>query len=190
MTDGGYLVAFAAGVVVGLVAGLGIGHHVKEKQLEQQTFDSAKKYMDISDDLDKANYENDRLKREIEDLKTFPANGHDKEPETNDDESEDDISGLEPMVITEYEYQFKYPRAATISLTYYQGDGILVEDNEQIPILEPEEALGEEAMWILPNVEDDVVYVYNPKANLCYEIGINNGNYSDDYAPEDDAEEE
>lgn len=57
----------------------------------------------------------------------------------------------------------------TISLTYYSGDGVLTDENN-VPLEDIDEIVGEESLEHFGEFEDDSVFVRNTKRKCDYEI--------------------
>ena len=64
----------------------------------------------------------------------------------------------------------------TISLTYYSGNGVLVDDNEE-QVDNVEELVGEDSLKHFGEYEDDSVYVRNDERKCDYEILLDESNY-------------
>ena len=93
----------------------------------------------------------------------------------------------EPFVISEWDYQSdRYSRFNEMALTYYQDDGLLVNNENDIPFDDPVKVVGEEAMWILEQSDEDSVYVHDDSMMMNYEIKIVHGGVYDDVFPDDD----
>lgn len=196
------IVAFIAGIMFGFAAGALVANHFSERKLETETLNGAKKYMDISDELDKATYQNDQLKRKVDDLESKFAYEEARQavatyaPESNDilDEMtepeppgpDDDDPDEDPILISEYDFLYRYPHTQSHAYTFYQGDGALLDESEEV-VLSPIDIVGEEAMWALDHTEDDVIYIYNPRLELTFEIEIRHDEsyYMNDFDEED-----
>ena len=63
-----------------------------------------------------------------------------------------------------------------ISLTYYSGNGVLVDDNEE-QVDNVEELVGEDSLKHFGEYEDDSVYVRNDERKCDYEILLDESNY-------------
>ena len=95
----------------------------------------------------------------------------DKEREKEDEE---DMEG--PCVIAPQEsWEQEYP---TITLTYYEGDGVLADDRNRI-IDNIDELVGEDFADHFGEYEDDSVYIRNDAFKAYYEILRDYGKYSE-----------
>ena len=65
---------------------------------------------------------------------------------------------------------------SAISLTYYSGNGVLVDDNEE-QVDNVEELVGEGSLKHFGEYEDDSVYVRNDERKCDYEILLDESNY-------------
>lgn len=64
----------------------------------------------------------------------------------------------------------------TISLTYYSGNGVLVDDNDE-QVEDVEELVGEGSLTCFGEYEDDSVYVRNDERKCDYEILLDESSY-------------
>lgn len=100
-----------------------------------------------------------------------------KEKEKEDEEEEDeDMDYGKPYVIApEESWEQDYP---TISLTYYEGDGVLTDDHDRL-IKNVDELVGEDFASHFGEYEDDSVFIRNDKLKVYYEILRDYGSYSE-----------
>lgn len=92
----------------------------------------------------------------------------------NEEEEEEDM--YKPEVIApEESWECEYP---TLSLVYYEGDGVLANDDNEI-IDNVEELVGEDFASHFGEYEDDSVFIKNDKMGVYYEILRDYGCYSE-----------
>lgn len=96
------------------------------------------------------------------------------------------VSTDNPYIITEDDYQFKYSRFNELALVYYQDDGILVNESNDIPVEHPDKVIGPDALWELEQTDGDSLYVHDPSMMTNYEIRVVHGGIADDIFPDDD----
>ena len=105
-----------------------------------------------------------------EELPNTPNKGYD------DEEKEDVEEMYKPEVVAPEEtWEKDYP---TISLTYYEGDQTLTDDQDKI-ITNVAELVGEDFASHFGEYEDDSVFIRNDKIGVYYEILRDYGSYSD-----------
>lgn len=94
-----------------------------------------------------------------------------------EDEEEEDVEEMyKPEVVAPEEtWEKDYP---TISLTYYEGDQTLTDDQDKI-ITNVAELVGEDFASHFGEYEDDSVFIRNDKIGVYYEILRDYGSYSD-----------
>lgn len=91
-------------------------------------------------------------------------------------EREDEKNMKRPYVIApEESWEQDYP---TITLTYYEGDGVLADDRNKI-IDNVDELVGEDFAEHFGEYEDDSVYIRNDAMEVYYEILRDYGSYSE-----------
>lgn len=131
--------------------GLDVDIDIKERSIEE-----------IRDMVQELGYKNERVMKEKE-----------KEDEEEEDE---DMDYDKPYVIApEESWEQDYP---TISLTYYEGDGVLTDDHDR-PIKNVDELVGEDFASHFGEYEDDSVFIRNDKLKVYYEILRDYGSYSE-----------
>lgn len=84
----------------------------------------------------------------------------------------------EPLMITEESYMLNEPEYYQIELTYFVGDGILIDAEENL-IEEVNILLGETNVKQFPHIQDDVVYVCNHKRNSYFEVTLDKRTYEE-----------
>ena len=95
----------------------------------------------------------------------------DKEREREDEEDMDRPEIIAPTESWEQDYP-------TLSLTYYEGDGVLANDDNEI-IENVDELVGEDFADHFGEYEEDSVFVRNDKHGVYYEILRDYGCYSE-----------
>lgn len=102
--------------------------------------------------------------------------GYVNEQVMKEKEMEDEENVEKPYVIApEESWEQDYP---TITLTYYEGDGVLADDNDKI-IDNIDELVGEDFADHFGEYEDDSVYIRNDAFKIYYEILRDYGKYWD-----------
>jgi hypothetical protein len=89
-------------------------------------------------------------------------------------EEADDMGGPE-VIAPEETWEQDYPM---ITLTYYEGDGVLADERDRI-IGNIDEMVGEDFASHFGEYEDDTVYIKNPNFKSYYEILRDYGSYSE-----------
>lgn len=93
------------------------------------------------------------------------------EPADSDDKDSDD--GYEKIkLISEEQFKKDLEVRDCGQYTYYQEDGVLVDDSTQEIERDQAGILGEEAMEIIPDTEKDFLYVDNEPDDTLYEISV------------------
>lgn len=134
--------------------------HFKEKY-EQPASDEAQDYEPTEEDAEK-------LKGIIS------GNGYESNSEKEENKEDEDMYVPE-VIAPEESWEQDYP---TITLTYYEGDGILTDDHDKI-ITNADELVGHDFAQHFGEYEEDSVYVRNSKLKVHYEILRDYGAYSD-----------
>lgn len=96
-----------------------------------------------------------------------------KEKEKEKEEA-DNMGGPE-VIAPEETWEQDYPM---ITLTYYEGDGVLADERDRI-IGNVDEMVGEDFASHFGEYEDDTVYIRNPNFKSYYEILRDYGSYSE-----------
>lgn len=101
---------------------------------------------------------------------------NDQVMEEKKNKKEDEKSMDKPYVIApEESWEQDYP---TLTLTYYEGDGVLANDRNEI-IENIDELVGEDFADHFGEYEDDSVYIRNDGMQVYYEILRDYGKYSE-----------
>lgn len=101
---------------------------------------------------------------------------NDQVMEEKKNKKEDEKSMNKPYVIApEESWEQDYP---TLTLTYYEGDGVLANDRNEI-IENIDELVGEDFADHFGEYEDDSVYIRNDDMQVYYEILRDYGKYSE-----------
>lgn len=172
--------AFVGGIAVGVVAGMGIANRLAGRKYERQTFQMAKERTDLK-------AKNEDLQSQIEKLAAKDRDFAEHISERMG--PEDDRPLREPCVISMEEYQFGYPYTENQAATYYQGNGILLDERGEV-VDNMKDILGDEGMWACENTEDDTVYIHNDALNINYEVDIRKEAYDFEEFEDDDLEED
>lgn len=177
-----------------LIAGAAIGSVVtwkllktKYEQLNKEDIESMREYYEKKyntqnkshhDESDEEEEEKDPSSRSLEEIRDIVNDlGYKKESAVeNNEEEEDDMLGPE-IIAPEESWERDYP---TLSLVYYEGDGVLANDDGKI-IDNVDELVGEDFASHFGEYEDDSVYVRNEKMKVQYEILRDYGCYSENY---------
>lgn len=120
----------------------------------------------------------DPSERSLEEIRGIVKDlGYEQEStEEENEEEEDDMLGPE-YIAPEETWERDYP---TLSLTYFEGDGVLANDDGKI-IDNVDELVGKDFADHFGEYEDDSVYVRNEKMKSQYEILRDYGCYSENY---------
>lgn len=167
-------------LILAFMIGAGVGSTitwklVKEKYsaIAQEEIDSvkevySKKHREINED---ESINIDTESKDAEYRKIASKYGH------NDEKVNSYIKDDGPEVIPPDEFG-EYLNYDTESLTFYEGDGVLTDDRDNI-IEEMEIMVGLDALDSFGEWEDDRVCVINNATECYYEILRDNGKYSD-----------
>lgn len=98
-----------------------------------------------------------------------------KEKEKEKEKEEADDMGGPEVIAPEETWEQDYPM---ITLTYYEGDGVLADERDRI-IGNVDEMVGEDFASHFGEYEDDTVYIRNPNFKSYYEILRDYGSYSE-----------
>lgn len=174
---------FAIGAGVGSVVTWKVVS-AKYEQIIQDEIDSVKEVFSKRESL-----KNDTMEKENLDIKEskdtvddycgiIDDNGYKAESfDREEKEEEDDDMGRPEIIAPEESWECDYP---TLSLTYYEGDGVLANDDGKI-IENADELVGEDFASHFGEYEDDSVFVRNDKMKVYYEILRDLGSYSENY---------
>lgn len=161
--------AFVGGIAVGFAAGFGIANRIAGRKYEQKTFQMAKEKIEAVNNLQDIQAKNEDLQDQIERLAA-----KDKDFAEHISERvgpEDDGPLREPRVISMEEFQFGYPYTEDHSATYYQGNGVLIDENGDV-VEDVVGMIGEEGQKACEETTDDTIYIHNDELNINFEVGI------------------
>lgn len=181
----------------GMLGGALVGNIVAKdckKQLDEME-ERTRLIIDENEKLkqDKIKKREDRIEKEEKKLdKDFESLRKSYAKAIEDEEEEEELEILAtPVLEAEKEETFEKPiRIITEqrfmedinyrdseSMTYYQGDGTLVDAANDI-VVDEAKIIGEEAMEIIDDTKNDFLYVLNEDLDMLYEIAIeHNGEY-------------
>lgn len=83
-----------------------------------------------------------------------------------------------PYILTVEEFEDGRPGYDSIGLAYYEGDGSLVDDSEEL--VDVEETVGEDNLKFFADSTDDAMYIRNDRFGVDYEVVRVEGNFYDD----------
>lgn len=97
-----------------------------------------------------------------------------------DDPPENDLQYEEPFVISREEFDEGYPHFDKITITYYEKDDVLADEQDEI-IPDIEAVVGYDSLSRFGDMSDDeyVVYVRNGRLGADYEIVLTQESYSE-----------
>lgn len=97
-----------------------------------------------------------------------------------DDPPENDLQYEEPFVISRDEFDEGYPHFDKITITYYEKDDVLADEQDEI-IPDIEAVVGYDSLSRFGDMSDDeyVVYVRNGRLGADYEIVLTQESYSE-----------
>lgn len=102
------------------------------------------------------------------------------------DEDEDDRDLTVPHILTHDEYYENEHDWEQISLTYYESDGVLIDDQDS-PIPDHDSMVGEGNLlfgrW---SKDQNIVYICNPDKEMLFEVARSRGSYSKEVLGFDD----
>lgn len=173
---------FMTGAAMGSVVAWTLAK-TKYDQLNKNDLESMREYYErkygVNDEenCDDEN-EKDPSERSLEELREIIKDlGYEQELERMfEEEREDDMLGPE-YIAPEETWERDYP---TLSLTYFEGDGVLANDDGKI-IDNVDELVGKNFADHFGEYEDDSVYVRNENMKCQYEILRDYGSYSENY---------
>ena len=132
-----------------------------EEKYNQPTFNEASNYEPTDADAEK-----------LKDI--LLNNGYESKSEKEENKEGEDMYVPE-VIAPEESWEQDYP---TITLTYYEGDGVLTDDHDKI-ITNADELVGQDFAQHFGEYEEDSVYIRNSKLKVHYEILRDYGAYSD-----------
>lgn len=173
-------VSFAAGALVGSLAGVLLTKESYRKQYEEKVKEDTESVIERFHEREKEieNVTNERIeKRAYELMVEKYKTSEDKEISEKKKKGEDVVSDERPYVIAPDEVGETGYR--TVSLNYYD-DGVLTYENDDV-IENVDELVGKDSLSHFGEYEDDTVYVRNDKQRIDYEILADTQKYSDIY---------
>ena len=169
-------VAFLSGVGIGSVVTWALLKN-KYEQMFQEECDDFDEFDDEPEEIERG------IRTEAKSVDEAADNFDDykniaKKYDTKNNENEEEEK-MKPYVITPEEFDTN-DEYDTISLTYYEGDGVLADDcDEAMDDDEIERTVGYEALNHFGEYEDDSVFVRNEELKTDYEILLDVGSFSD-----------
>lgn len=156
--------------VIGTVAGSAVTYKFVKDKYEKIT--NEEKYnQPICNEA--SNYEpTDADAEKLKDI--LLNNGYESKSEKEENKEGEDMYVPE-VIAPEESWEQDYP---TITLTYYEGDGVLTDDHDKI-ITNADELVGPDFAQHFGEYEEDSVYVRNSKLKVHYEILRDYGAYAD-----------
>lgn len=198
------LVIFAAGVGVGAIAAIVLTKR-KYELMVQEELDSIKKAFSVNKtedekissepEEDEALHTENEMKEkpslieyakkisEEEKYINYSSMSEEKETETETTENVEEPSEdtNKPYVIEPDDFD-TIDGYSTVSLTWYDGDNLLADDNDEV-IVDVEDVIGFESLNHFGDYEDDCVFVRNDRLKIDYEVLLDNRNYRDVVPP-------
>lgn len=191
----------AAGVAAGAVGGFVLALRKARKETDQYITDTV---MELTSEM-REDYNakvraldarmKEPLGQMVQDLGYAP-NGHvavEEDPETESvfDKDEPQVGGwdyetenakrglVNPFIIHHDEYMINEPEHEQVSLTYFSGDDVLVDERDQV-MREVESTVGLEHLQKFGHGSEDpdIVYVRNPRLEVDYEISKSDGTFA------------
>ena len=169
-------VAFLSGVGIGSVVTWALLKN-KYEQTFQEECDDFDEFEDEPEEIERG------IRTEAKSVDEAADNFDDykniaKKYDTKNNENKEEEK-MKPYVITPEEFDTN-DEYDTISLTYYEGDGVMVDDcDEAMDDDEIERTVGYEALNHFGEYEDDSVFVRNEELKTDYEILLDVGSFSD-----------
>lgn len=174
---------FATGAAIGSVVTWQF-LKTKYENLAQEEIESVREYyaqknLSVPEDMVEQEEEIDEeipveTKRDYNNIIKHSAYTADNEEDDENEEEEDEMN--RPYAIApEESWEQDYP---TLSLTYYEGDGVLVNDQGEV-IDNVDELVGEDFADHFGEYEDDSVFIRNDAMEVYYEILRDLGSYSE-----------
>jgi len=92
----------------------------------------------------------------------------------------------QPMLISENDYQFRYPHFNETTIVYYKTVGLFMNKANEVCIEHPEVVLGTEALHAIEQAnEGEALYIHDPGMSMNYVVEIAD-EVADDLYPDDD----
>lgn len=185
------LIIFVSGVAVGSLATWKFVE-AKYKRIADEEIESvkevfSKRYSEMEDSEDDEEYEDEEYEDEevVEELEEQDKleirhyNAMVKKYDTADESNKKPSNNYdEPYVISPDEFG-DIDDYETITLHYYEGDGYLTDDNDEL-VDDADEVIGWDSLNHFGEYEDDAVHVRNDRYKADYEILKCIGNYKDE----------
>lgn len=104
----------------------------------------------------------------------------DEEDGPPEDPPENDLQYEEPFVISREEFDEGYPHFDKITITYYENDGVLADEQDEV-IPDIEAVVGYDSLGRFGDMSEDdcVVYVRNGRLGADYEIVLAQESYAE-----------
>lgn len=182
---------FMAGASVGAAAAWLFAKR-RYEQIAQEEIDSvkavyAKRNPEVNTKPDEEELENNKYKADMAKLKPDLVNyaaklqeggytNYTEHSKKNTEEKKDDPIPDVPYVISPDEYG-ENDNYTQISLTYYAGDGVLADDEDEV-VDDVEETVGVDFANHFGEYEDDSVFIRNDRLRCDYEILKDNRSFS------------
>lgn len=92
----------------------------------------------------------------------------------------------QPILISENDYQFRYPHFNETTIVYYKTVGLFMNKANEVCIEHPEVVLGTEALHAIEQAnEGEALYIHDPGMSMNYVVEIAD-EVADDLYPDDD----
>lgn len=92
----------------------------------------------------------------------------------------------QPILISENDYQFRYPHFNETTIIYYKTVGLFMNKENEVCIEHPEVVLGTEALHAIEQAnEGEALYIHDPGMSMNYVVEIAD-EVADDLYPDDD----
>ena len=194
------VIIFSAGAAIGSIVTWKL-IEAKYKQIADEEIASVKKVFtvrkksndDEEEDEDESEEDNATIAEEyhsedkpdlMEYSKIIDKEGYDSEAiESKLENKPKPIDVDAPYVISPDEFG-EFDDYEQISLTYYEGDGFLADDMDEL-VDDIEDVVGFESLNHFGEYEEDAVHVRNDRLKADYEILVDAGNYNEVHSKED-----
>lgn len=175
--DYNYIYCALIGIAIGGVIGFLIGSHSASHEFEEVIESDYKDISDLKKELNdtKNKYETlvERYSFETGTDSLIRKAKEAKEVEDEEEEEEEPEKNMDICRITSEEAMDEFDNGVMSwnVMTYYQGDGVLADyDDEKITDIS--KYLGEEVTEEIDTTDDNVIYVLNNPRNSIYEVTI------------------
>jgi len=181
------ILIFTSGLAIGLGAGMLYFRSYYEKVANQEIEEAYKVYRGGKFDSetvettetseDTVNITDVTAPDDIYESKIVAYNGYSTTPESDKKEREEELAEAEgpsedrymPYEITEIEFSEEELSFDKVSLSYYQDDDVLVDENEE-EIISVDDYIGTDNLNIFSKSGKNCMYVRNEKISTDYEI--------------------